>query len=235
MRTARDVAFDQAALSVSISGVAMKTREFVSMLATGIFPTPPHVVALRFSAALFLGLTGAACMVVALYGVRGDMPQMLVTPLFWIKVAFPLAVVGASLSIVMRVSRPGADATMAWIALAIPLALVWAVALVVIVAAPATLRLQLVLGNTWQVCTMNIAVLSVPTFIAVFWAMKGLAPTQPVIAGAAAGLLSGAQAVLVYMLYCVEMTVPFWGVWYVLGMLVPTVVGAVLGPRLLRW
>jgi hypothetical protein len=29
--------------------------------------------------------------------------------------------------------------------------------------------------------------------------------------------------------------VPFWGVWYVLGMLVPTVLGGLLGPRVLRW
>lgn len=213
----------------------MKTSEFVSMLATGIVPTHPHFVARRFAAALFFGLSGAACLVVALYGVRGDMPQMLTTPLFWLKVAFPLAVVGASLFIAMQLSRPGAGTAFAWFTLAVPLVLIWVIALVVIVAAPPALRLQLVLGSTWQVCTFNISVLSVPTFIAVFWAMKGLAPTRPVIAGAAAGLLSGAQAVLVYTLYCVEMTVPFWGVWYVLGMMAPTVVGGVLGPRFLRW
>jgi hypothetical protein len=31
------------------------------------------------------------------------------------------------------------------------------------------------------------------------------------------------------------MGVAFWAVWYVLGMLVPTAIGALLGPRLLRW
>ncbi|CAN7290058.1 NrsF family protein [Caballeronia sp. LjRoot31] len=77
-------------------------------------------------------------------------------------------------------------------------------------------------------------ILSAPTFIAVFWAMKGLAPTRPVIAGAAASLLSGAQAVLVYTLYCVEMTIPLWAVWYVLGRLVPTVLGGFPGPGVLR-
>ncbi|MEA3123108.1 MAG: hypothetical protein QOD67_127, partial [Caballeronia sp.] len=40
----------------------MKTSEFVSMLATGIVPTYPHVIARRFATALFFGLTGAACM-----------------------------------------------------------------------------------------------------------------------------------------------------------------------------
>ncbi|OTP79363.1 DUF1109 domain-containing protein [Caballeronia sordidicola] len=213
----------------------MKTSEFVSMLATGIAPTHPRVIARRFATALFLGLSGAACLMVALYGVRGDMPQMLTTPLFWLKVAFPLGVAGASLFIATRLSRPGADTAFGWIALAIPLVLIWVAALIVIIAAPPALRLQLVLGSTWQVCTINIAILSAPTFVAVFWAMRGLAPTRPVLAGAAAGLLSGAQAVLVYTLYCVEMTVPFWGVWYVLGMMAPTIVGGILGPRVLRW
>ena len=38
-----------------------------------------------------------------------------------------------------------------------------------------------------------------------------------------------------YSLHCPEMGVPFWAVWYVIGMALPAVVGALLGPRYLRW
>jgi hypothetical protein len=31
------------------------------------------------------------------------------------------------------------------------------------------------------------------------------------------------------------MTAPFIGFWYVLGMLIPTAIGALIGPRVLRW
>ncbi|WP_416236129.1 NrsF family protein [Pseudomonas citronellolis] len=31
------------------------------------------------------------------------------------------------------------------------------------------------------------------------------------------------------------MGVPFWSIWYLPGMLLPTLLGAMLGPRLLRW
>jgi hypothetical protein len=31
------------------------------------------------------------------------------------------------------------------------------------------------------------------------------------------------------------MAAPFLGVWYLIGMLIPTGVGAALGPRVLRW
>jgi hypothetical protein len=50
-----------------------------------------------------------------------------------------------------------------------------------------------------------------------------------------AGLLAGATATMVYCLHCPEMGVPFWGVWYFLGILIPAAVGLLLGPRLLRW
>jgi hypothetical protein len=35
--------------------------------------------------------------------------------------------------------------------------------------------------------------------------------------------------------HCPEMAAPFLGFWYILGMLIPTAVGALLGNRLLRW
>ena len=46
---------------------------------------------------------------------------------------------------------------------------------------------------------------------------------------------AGALGALVYALHCPEMATPFLAVWYVAGMAIPTALGAVLGPRLLRW
>jgi hypothetical protein len=95
--------------------------------------------------------------------------------------------------------------------------------------------LPLVLGHSWRVCPFNIVLLSVPVFPAVFWAMRGLAPTRPRVAGAVAGLLSSALATIAYCLHCPEMSPAFWAVWYVVGMLLPAAIGAWQGPRLLRW
>jgi hypothetical protein len=91
------------------------------------------------------------------------------------------------------------------------------------------------LGQTWAVCPHLIAMLSAPVFVGTVWPMKGLAPTKPVLAGAAAGMLAGAVATVVYALHCPEMAAPFLATWYLLGMAIPTAVGAALGPRLLRW
>ena len=90
-------------------------------------------------------------------------------------------------------------------------------------------------GDTWASCPLLIAMLSIPVFIAVLWAMRGLAPTRLRLAGAVAGLLSGTAGALVYCLHCPELAAPFVGFWYLLGMLIPTLVGALLGSRILRW
>jgi len=47
--------------------------------------------------------------------------------------------------------------------------------------------------------------------------------------------LAGALATLVYALHCPESAAPFMAVWYVLGIAIPTVAGALLGRRVLRW
>ncbi len=109
---------------------------------------------------------------------------------------------------------------------------VWALAAFVLIDAEPPARAGLVLGRTWAACLFSIALLSIPAFIAHLWAMKGLAPTRLRLAGAAAGFASGA---LVFTLRCPELAAPFLGIWYVMGMLIPTAVGALIGPRVLRW
>ena len=66
-------------------------------------------------------------------------------------------------------------------------------------------------------------------------ALRGAAPTRLAWAGAGAGLLAGALGALAYALHCPEMAAPFLAVWYLAGMALPTLAGAWLGPRVLRW
>ncbi|MGA6108880.1 DUF1109 domain-containing protein [Pseudomonas solani] len=213
----------------------MKTDDLISMLAAGN-PAPPRAPsARRFALALFCGLLGALLLMACLFGVRKDLAEVAATPLFWAKVALPAALVLGALWASGRLARPGVAVGARWAAIGVPVALVWAASLVLLAALPAGDRLAQVLGTTWRTCPLNIALLSVPAFIAVLWAIRGLAPTRLRLAGAAGGLLAGALATLVYCLHCPEMAVPFWGVWYVLGMALPTFAGWLLGPRWLRW
>lgn len=213
----------------------MKTDDFISMLANGVTPVDRHTLAKRFGVAMLIGAAGATLLVAVILGVRPDLVAVAATPIFWAKIALPLLLMIGALVTSTRLARPGVAPGGGWLLIGLPVAAVWVATLYVLASAPADERIAMVLGKTWRVCPFNIAMLSVPGFIAVFWALKGLAPTRLAMTGAVGGLLAGSTATLAYCLHCPEMGIPFWGIWYVLGMLVPTVIGALLGPRLLRW
>jgi hypothetical protein len=213
----------------------MKTDDLISMLATGVTPVDRHAPAKRFGMALLSGGIGAVILVALTFGIRPDIGRMAGVPIFWAKLAFPFFLGLASLWMATRVARPGIVAGKARLAVALPVLVVWVAAFVVLMSAPSADRAALILGSTWRVCPFNITLLSVPAFIAIMAALRGLAPTRLRVAGAAGGLLAGTIATLAYSLHCPEMGVAFWAVWYVLGMSIPTLVGALAGPRILRW
>ena len=213
----------------------MKTDDLVTLLATGSGAVEPNVVARRYALSLGWGVFGATLLMAILLGVRSDLDTAARLPMFWIKLVFPASVAIASLIAASRLSRPGVRLGGTRAATVAPVLVVWLYAAWVLLDAPAAERPDLVMGRTWKYCLVGIPTLAVPVFVATLRAMKGLAPTRLSLAGAVAGLLSGAIAALVYALHCPEMEAPFISVWYVVGMLIPAAVGALLGPLVLRW
>ncbi|MEP6964157.1 MAG: DUF1109 domain-containing protein [Polaromonas sp.] len=213
----------------------MNTDELVSLLAANAAPVDRNAVARRFGLALACGSLGAALLLVAAFGVRADIGEMPRLPMFWLKLAFPASLAVAGLVAAARLSRPGMRLDGVRAGLGLPLLLVWLMAAQALGSAAPDQRAALVFGTTWASCPFGIALLSVPAFVALFWAMKGLAPTRPALAGAGAGVLAGAVGAFAYAFHCTEMTAPFLAVWYLAGMALPAMAGALLGPRLLRW
>ena len=213
----------------------MKSDDLISMLASGADAVDAHAARRRFTIAIAAGLAGASLLMLTLLRVRPDLAAATLLPMFWIKIAFVAGLMVAGLFATARLSRPGARIAVLPAVIAAPVLVMWAIATAALIAVEPGQRFALFLGETWKSCPLLIAMLSVPMFVAVMWAMKGLAPTQPRLAGCAAGLLSGAGAALVYCLHCPELGAPFIGFWYLLGMLIPAAVGAWLGESLLRW
>ena len=213
----------------------MKTDDLVKLLATGVAPVPAGAVARRFAVAMGWGVSGAVLLMLVTLGLRTDLAQAAGELMFWIKPAFAACLALAGLIAAERLARPGMYLGPVWAALATPLLALWLVAAVTLANAAPVQRDDLIFGTTWKECPVNIAFISLPVFAATLWAMRGLAPTRLALAGASAGLLAGALSALVYALHCPESAVPFLGVWYVLGIAIPTLAGALLGPRVLRW
>ncbi len=213
----------------------MKTDDLIGLLSNQVTRIDRGVVARRFIKALVLGGLGSLILMSVVFGVRHDLASVARTTIFWAKMAYPLAIAVGAMLAVMRLGRPGARAGYSWALIALPFVAVWAASMVVLDGTAPAGRWAVVLGQTWRTCPFNIMLLSLPTFPAVFWAVKSLAPTQLRLAGAVAGLLASSTATIVYCLHCPEMSPAFWSVWYAIGMLVPAGIGAWLGPRLLRW
>lgn len=214
----------------------MKTDELIGMLATGGAETKPNAVGRRYAIALVCGVTVAVIlMLMIIGGPRPDLSAAAHLPMFWVKLAFPTIVLVAALFTAGRLSRPGARLGLTPAGLLLPVIVIWSLAAVVLPGATPAEREWLIYGVSWKVCSMNVAMLSAPVFVGTLWAMKGLAPTAPVQAGAVSGLLAGATGALVYSFYCPEMAAPFIGAWYTLGMLIPAVLGGVVGAKVLRW
>jgi hypothetical protein len=212
----------------------MKTDDLINLLASGDVRPQPIPVR-RIVLTIALGVLTTIVLMALFLGVRPNLMQVFTLPAFWMKFVFVVALAWVGWIAAARLSSPGASAGMVPVMIAIPLVIIWGIAAVSLMTAAPGERSELFWGTTWRVCPFLIAGLSVPIFIAVLRAMRELAPTRLRLAGAATGLASGAAAAAVYCLHCPEMTAPFIGFWYVLGMLIPTAFGALIGPRVLRW
>lgn len=215
----------------------MKTDDLIAMLASGpdvAAPVPPGA---RWQAVATLGagILASVALMATLLGVRPNLEQLALLPDFWIKVGFVMAITAASWHAARRLSLPGADTRALPLLLAVPLLLMWALGAIIMQEAPPEQRAELFWGATWRSCPLLIAMLSLPILAATLRLMRQLAPTRLRLAGAAAGFAAGAMAALVYCLHCPELAASFVGFWYVLGMLVPTSIGAAIGPKVLAW
>lgn len=213
----------------------MKTDDLISLLAAGAGPIDRYALGRRYGAALACGALVSALLMLGVLGVRPDLDEAARRPMFWGKLLFVAALGGGSLLAALRLSRPGRRLGGVPAALVAPVLVMWAMAGMALAGADPNRRMALFLGETWWICPFLIAMLSLPVFLAVLWAMRDLAPTRLPLAGTAAGLLAGTTGALVYCLHCPEMEAPFLGSWYLLGMLIPALAGGLLGRPLLRW
>ena len=213
----------------------MKTEDWVSMLATGVEAIDPTRTARRYLLAIGGGLAGALALTGGFLRLNPALSHVVLEPLFWIREAYCASLALLGFAAVTRWARPGIRLGFVPAGIGIVVMVMWIFAATVLLRAPAQNRSHLVFGTTAAVCPFLIALVAAPLFIAFVWVLRGLAPTRLRLAGAAAGFAAGSLGAVVYSLHCPELAAPFFGTWYLLGMLIPTSLGAWLGPRLMRW
>ena len=213
----------------------MKTEDLVSLLSTGTEAVDPGLTSRRWLLALAGGTLIAFLLTAGLLKLNPALWHETTKPMFWVRESY-CAVLGVlGFIIVVRLARPGLRLGLAPMGIPVAVIAMWVLAVVTLVAASPQNRARLILGHTAAVCPFLIALIAAPLLIALLWVMRTLAPTRLRWAGAASGFAAGSIGALVYTLHCPELEAPFLGTWYLLGVLIPTAIGAWLGPRLLRW
>jgi hypothetical protein len=213
----------------------MKTDDLITSLSAGVRPLARHAVERRLGAALALGGAVTAVMVVLGLGLRSDFATAVHGYAIWMKWAYTLSLGVIAILATRHLARPEATRSdWLWL-LVVPVGLIAAVAAAELARAPQSHWLAMWLGDSWRQCSMRVLILSVPIFAGFIWAFRRFAPTRLRLTGAVAGLASGGCAALLYSFHCGETSALFVLTWYTLGMAGAAGLGALAGPRLLRW
>jgi hypothetical protein len=211
----------------------MKTDTLIDLLARDAGPAPRALAWRRLSPAAAIGVFVSAAATISWFGALPV--QMFATAVPWTKMGYAGALAAAAGWLAARLSTPAAPVrsasrAVAWVVLAMAV-----VGLLSWLSSPAGDRMAALLGHSWFSCPPSVLVLSLPALAGSLWAVKGLAPTRLRATGFAAGLLAGAVGAFGYSLSCPEASAAFVAVWYSLGILLTGVLGAALGPYVLRW
>ncbi len=211
----------------------MQTNDLIAELAQSPWPTTRP--GLRVTVATIGGWIVALIGLVLVFGspmksvaLTGAMP-------FATKMGYPLALVALSLVALVAAGRPGHQLAVRVGLILVPIAvLVIAVGTELVSTAPAGWS-ALFFGSTFLTCLTAISLASLPLLAGTLWAYRVLAPTRLHLAGFLAGLSSGAAAAVAYALYCPETTASFLFGAYTPAILVPAIIGAIVGSRFMRW
>jgi hypothetical protein len=212
----------------------MKTDDLIRALAADREPAGPAPgTALALCGAL--GLVISALLFMWLVPLRPNLGEAMRSYPFMLKpIEMGILAVVAAI-VVLRLARPGAPLGRTLVAAAVVPAIMVAAVAVELMQVPRTEWLVRLAGVHWYLCVLNMVLLSLPILAALLFGLRYGAPTRPVLAGAGAGLLSGAVSASLYIAHCPDDSPLFVAAWFTLAIAIATGIGALAGSRLLRW
>ncbi len=213
----------------------MKTDDLVAVLSTNVEPIGRGLVGRTISIAVAGGAAVALGLVFAVLGLRADLTTIRATIFMLLKIAFALAVIGVAMRYLLRLARPGAERGLSPLTIAVPFAAIALLGAISLGFAPSSHWNRMILGDEWLECLLSIPIIAIVPFAVIIFAVRRAAPTNLVRTGAVAGLVAGGVSAVAYALHCTDYSLPFVAVWFGGTIVLCTLAGAALGPRLLRW
>lgn len=214
----------------------MKTEELIHLLATDVEPVDRRQVERALATAVVAGAFLALCAALFALGIRPDLSQPGAVTYLAIKVGFAAGVIVLAMVLLAKLARPGGEWTARPTMAIAPFAAILLLAAFSLAFAPRAHWDEMIIGDMWLECLISIPIIAILPFAVIIWAVRRVAaPTDLVRAGALAGLLAGGISALGYALHCMDDSFAFVALWYGGTIVLCTVAGALLGPRLLRW
>ncbi len=213
----------------------MKTDDLVALLSTNPELVDRSSVVRTLCVALTAGMVVALGIAFVGLGVRSDLMTTRALGFLIVKVAFAVGIVSLALVYLTRLARPGGERKTPSFLVAMPFLVIVFLAAISLWFAPSSHWDEMIVGDQWLECLLSIPIIAIVPFAISIWAVRRAAPTNLVRTGAVAGLIAGGVSAMAYALHCTDDSLPFVAVWYGGTILLCTLAGAALGPRLLRW
>lgn len=213
----------------------MRTDKLIDVLSTNLEPVNPGAVSRNLSTAILCALAVALGIGIWALGVRLDLQDPNASPFLMLKLAFGAAVVVVGSMFLVKHARPGGESRSWTVLAAVPLLAVLALGALNLALAPPSHWEHMVLGDMWLECLISIPIIAIVPFAVIMFAVRLAAPTNLRMTGALAGLVAGGISAIGYALHCTDDSLPFVAVWYGGTIVLCTIAGALMGPRLLRW
>ena len=213
----------------------MNTQQLIDALASDVPAVRRRALGWRLGLGMAAGGIVTAGFVGGWLGFRPDLWLAMQGWEFWMKWIYTGSLGCFAAAATLRLARPDCG-SMRWLwASLLPVIGLAAIGMAEMAHTPVSQWLAMWLGESWKVCSRNVFLLAMPIFAGLLWSFRKLAPTRLRAAGAAAGLCAGAWAATLYCLHCPEVSAIFVLTWYSLGIVLTAALGALLGPKLLRW
>jgi hypothetical protein len=213
----------------------MKTDQLIDVLSTNVERVDRSRLSGTLVGAVAIGGVVAFCAMLTTIGLRPGLGNGANLTFLALKLLFTVSLLVLGASFLVRAIRPGQDSRKSFRLAFVPFVAVGAVALAALALVPPSTWNRVILSTTWASSLICIPLFAIIPFGVLIWALRRGAPTNLRRTGAIAGLVAGAVGASAYAFACPANSIPFIAIWYGAAIAFCAVIGAIVGPRLLRW
>ena len=212
----------------------MKTDQLINLLSTNLEPVKRGETKKTLIWTILAGGLAAVCLMLATVGLRPGGAWFLSGYLL-LKLLFMLILICAGAALLAKLVSPGQDGRKLYTVILLAFLAIGSAGVCALALGPPVARDQMMMGSQWAICALCIPLFAIVPFAGLIWALRRGAPTNLRRTGAVAGLVAGALGAVAYAFHCPDDSIPFIALWYGGMVALCALLGATLGPRLLRW